>query len=1597
MRLEDDAEAFHVDLAESVRGLANRLRPLTVVDRLLDTQDELDVLKREARRHVAKMISQSQDMLADAHLHLSNFQKMKRLMRAIEMRHARAAFKKWATYSAAEMESVEAKWKTPSVQLFLKSILTRSGTAAFYAWREEASRERLARIQALETKRQLREAEEALREAAARDAKMQLAVDRAQKQRLARIVASVFKRSMVTAFQAWVEAGAEQRELRVKLRRAVRKMTQRALSAAFARWSSVVREEKEMKVKVRRSLAKLLNRQLSSAFDAWHDAVAEAKEIRTKIKRSLAKMLNKAQSRAFDHWTGLVREKRDVRGKMLKIVARMANRKLAGSFQRWVEATEEAVEMRVKVKRSLGKMMHRQLAGAFDRWREAWEEAVDLRAKMRRVAGKIANNALASAFATWYDVVAEKRAASAAEEEQEAARRRILARVTGKIMHRKLAQPFDRWCEMVEEAKAMRVVLARAVGKMMRRQLAGAFERWFETWREASEQRAVVNRALRKLMNRQVSQAFDRWCEAWEEAAEMRLKLRRSLAKMINRRLSNAFEHWSGLVADKKHCELVIRRTLVKMVKRQLFAAFDRWVEAVEETKRMRRVVEKIARRWSRLDLSAAFEGWWQAMHDRKHKSFVVCPKCGFDARNPDGNLEMEEKRREALVRRAVKRMLNRVVADAFGRWREMWEEIAAQRAAVARAIGKMKYRQTAGAFHRWVEFTEETKDLRAKCLAITKRMLNRAIAGAFDAWKAFWEQVRWEKMMMFKAIRKMQNGILSKAWETWAFLVAERRRMEEVVRGMIARMRMRGVAAAFSTWADVVNEMRRQRRMVNDAIQRMWKRQLKLAWVAWYDNTLGLALNSERRAEEAERLAHERRMRVLARFIRKDMAAALATWREFVCEMKQIRHKIAGCVRRMAMRHLSGAFNTWAETWEEAVELRRKMQRAAQKMLNAKKSSAFAKWASVTREAIVERTREAYQLAGAAGRAAALSPALHIVRVRVVDVLARLESIWEDKFLSKERRAKLADLRHRIERLTAIIPTLSDIERAPYYALAGKARAAKLADAGGDRASVDDIGRSARDEAPVLPSTEEINETLETAAREVEAELLALAEAHSNAVKENLEARAAVAAAAADERKRQRALVGMIRRRIVTHLTESNDTMRNKLTVLTRHMENSKWVMAAAMDHMETLDAEEAVENVRGDTLELADAPDGVVTMPPRRALEGELLVKGLQAPRQSATLAAATADLQTTRAAHPMPRLSGRQPPGRPAEASQSQRRGGAQGGAQPAPRAPPPLPSANALPNGARVSSNGDVVVTVTQRPATANPEVGARARRHSDTSSPIPPSHPFPDDDDGEGIDEADEDADAVDHDTQQFSAAVQSLRGLSARRRSTGGWGAAPRERPRTSGAAAPGRSNGPAFGVSLLPHPPIPARGEQADDSGGGNGSAMVANGGRPPQVRAMSGRNGFQTVGVAPPSTLTLEIHPRESLAPAPPRGSGAAAVRAAGSGSNGHRNANGHAANGHASGGVGFSLNAQRPQTAAAATRRFSHSGGTGRLAADPDFSATLVNRGFEHAVAWSSGRGEESGRKDIGFAQVRTSVGAPRVKPSGVRAFSGREAAR
>ena len=55
------------------------------------------------------------------------------------------------------------------------------------------------------------------------------------------------------------------------------------------------------------------------------------------------------------------------------------------------------------------------------------------------------------------------------ERAEEERKQRVMARIAGKIMNRAMDQAFERWTEMTQEAKEMRVLLERCAAKMRNR------------------------------------------------------------------------------------------------------------------------------------------------------------------------------------------------------------------------------------------------------------------------------------------------------------------------------------------------------------------------------------------------------------------------------------------------------------------------------------------------------------------------------------------------------------------------------------------------------------------------------------------------------------------------------------------------------------------------------------------------------------------------------------------------------------------------------------------------------------------------------------------------------------------------------------------------------------------------------------------------------------------------------------------------------------------------------------------------------------------------------------------------------------------------
>jgi protein SFI1 len=91
------------------------------------------------------------------------------------------------------------------------------------------------------------------------------------------------------------------------------------------------------------------------------------------------------------------------------------------------------------------------------------------------------------------------------------------------------------------EEERKQKVMARIAGRIMNRTISGAFDRWMEMTQEAKEMRILLERCASKMMNKAMSGAFDRWYEMTQESIEMKVKLRRFMLRILNKELANAF------------------------------------------------------------------------------------------------------------------------------------------------------------------------------------------------------------------------------------------------------------------------------------------------------------------------------------------------------------------------------------------------------------------------------------------------------------------------------------------------------------------------------------------------------------------------------------------------------------------------------------------------------------------------------------------------------------------------------------------------------------------------------------------------------------------------------------------------------------------------------------------------------------------------------------------------------------------------------------------------------------------------------------------------------------------------------------------------
>jgi len=149
---------------------------------------------------------------------------------------------------------------------------------------------------------------------------------------------------------------------------------------------------------------------------------------------------------------------------------------------------------------------------------------------------------------------------------------------------------------------------------------------------------------------------------------------------MLNRGLAMTFSKWFEATGEASVVRLKIKRAISKMMKRALVGAFEMWLERLEEAKE---------------------EGAKEAQEAK-------------DAREAKEAEEMKEANTKVKIKRALDKMMKRLLAGSFDRWAEAAEAAKEMRVLLKRCAAKMLSRQLAGAWAKWYEIIEDKREAEA-------------------------------------------------------------------------------------------------------------------------------------------------------------------------------------------------------------------------------------------------------------------------------------------------------------------------------------------------------------------------------------------------------------------------------------------------------------------------------------------------------------------------------------------------------------------------------------------------------------------------------------------------------------------------------------------------------------------------------------------------------------------------------------------------------------------------------------------------------------------------------------------------------------------
>ena len=746
--------------------------------------------------------------------------------------------------------------------------------------------------------------------------RQEMAMQARFKRKLGLVVRNIKVRVMQGSLAGWRESYL----LRCKHQTNLHRSKRRFLSRIFTMWVDMFLEVLWERGAERKACGKCRASRVCANFWSWADAVARVRdwtehEMRLEhvVRKGLMKVFLRSLAVVFDKWHFLSKEKRRHARIVLRLITVVTRHTAIRTLSEWHLMTSEVIRMRHSIYKLAARLQHRDLAAAFDEWLQSFD--------MCKLLAKASSDENTRAL------------------EMEGRKRKIELR----LLHKTQAEAMQQWIEHLQESKRTHTILSRSIARLQNRSLAVALSMWTSNVVEEKQLKHKALKVVQKLLNRVFVEGFERWhgiaVHLKTERAEARRKeaiQRKILLRIINRTQAEAMQQWIEHLQESKRTHTILSRSIARLQNRSLAVALSMWTSNVVEEKQLKHKALKVVQKLLNRVFVEGFERWHGiAVHLKTERA--------------------EARRKEAIQRKILLRIINRTQAEAMQQWRYNVSEARARASRSLRAVSRwanralfqsmeqwilrleqgrrlrqtlsrMRNRAAFGAWECWKEHMAEQKELRFKGRKIVQRLTHRGLAQAFDQWMRVVEILAAEhsdesrkSFVIKKVVLRIVHRLLASAVSRWVQKVTDAGRMRFILTRTLARMKHCMLAASMSLWSFKMHEHRILKAKYQRVFLRLKNGCLSKSFDLWIETSMASRLRQD---DQNNRDAKMRK--VISRLVHRCIALSFQSWWAFSAHERRLRTKLSSALVRVMRRGLCAAYLRWVDVLRREQELRR-------------------------------------------------------------------------------------------------------------------------------------------------------------------------------------------------------------------------------------------------------------------------------------------------------------------------------------------------------------------------------------------------------------------------------------------------------------------------------------------------------------------------------------------------------------------------------------------------------------------------------------------------------------------------------------------------